>query len=130
MIRFRMSRINVNQFALLVDKMPEHLGMDLELAYLIDEKNKIAACRLSEIFKDGDEKVMVLEITCEYEVHPEDWNSMTKDGQTNLTREAMEIFAAQAVGTSRGVLFCKTEGTCMNGICLPPVNVREILGGK
>lgn len=130
MIRFRMCRINVNQFALLVDRMPEQMGMNLEIEYLIEEEHKMVACRISETFKDGEEKIMILKITCEYAIHPEDWDAMSENGKIILTQEAMEIFAAQAVGTSRGVLFCKTEGTCMNGICLPPVNVREIIQGK
>jgi hypothetical protein len=33
------------------------------------------------------------------------------------------------VGTIRGILHCKTEGTPFNALILPPINVSEMVTG-
>lgn len=127
MTRFRMSRIVIDQFALMIDTMPENMGLELGIGFLIDKENRVVAVRLSENFKNNSETVIKLEITCSYSIHPDDWEELKKDGEIELPCDFMEILASQAVGASRGILFCKTEGTGLNGICLPPINVHEIL---
>ena len=76
-MRFRMARINIDQFAILTDIVPNgSLEVNVKLVIL---------------------KVM------------------------------LEHFAVQTVGTARGILHCKTEGSQFNGIILPPVNVTELV---
>ena len=105
-MRFRMARINIDQFAILTDIVPNgslEVNVTLSLKYSMDVRR--IATSMSFVFGEESERILMLELTCEFEIHEEDWT----------------------VGTARGILHCKTEGSQFNGIILPPVNVTELV---
>ena len=128
MINFRMTKITVEQFAILADTMPQsslNLTTELELKY------NTAACMVATVMKFTFEadtgKIMMLQVCCEFEVLKDDWEKHTKEGKTVLPKELIAYFLVQTVGTARGILHCKTEGTPFNCIVLPPINVSNMV---
>ena len=52
------------------------------------------------------------------------------DTQTNVVKVSkgfMQHIAMLTVGTTRGILHAKTEGTCFNKYVLPAINVAELI---
>lgn len=128
MMKFRMARINVDQFAILTGTLPDgnlDVNVTLALKYSLDMHR--VATSLTFIFSRKDERILLLELTCEFEIKPEDWEAAIKDSKLVIPRYALETFVVQSVGTARGILHCKTEGTPFNGIILPPINVTELV---
>ena len=70
---------------------------------------------------------MVLQVLCEFGIHPEDLQSITSDNKVTIPKGTLDYFIAQTVGTARGILHCKTEGTPFNGIIIPPMNVTTMV---
>ncbi len=54
---------------------------------------------------------------------------MISDGVITIPKNLQEFLAVQTVGTSRGILFSKTEKTPFSQLILPPVNVAEMIKG-
>lgn len=73
---------------------------------------------------------MILGVTCEFEIHEEDWEKLNNNEEVVIPKELLEYFAVHTVGTARGVLFCKTESTQFNNVIIPPINVADLIKGN
>ena len=124
MVRFRMFKISVGQFAILSQDAPQG---DINMSAKMDLKHAADGGAIqvgaSFVFEHGEEKIMVLDVFCEFVIHKDDLKTLTKDGKVIIPKDTIDYFIAQTVGASRGILHCKTEGTPFNGIVLPPMNV-------
>ena len=124
MVRFRMFKISVGQFAILSQEVPQggiNMSSKMDLKHAAD--GGAIQVGASFVFENGEEKIMVLDVFCEFVIHRDDLKTLTKDGKVIIPKDTIDYFIAQTVGASRGILHCKTEGTPFNGIVLPPMNV-------
>ena len=129
MIRFRMLKINIVQFAIL-NKEPAN-SYDIETGAEIKhtKDGSAVAVDMTFSFLNGKDKDMLLQVVCEFGIHPEDLKELTKDNAITIPKNTLDYFIAQTVGTARGILHCKTEGTPFNGIIIPPMNITNMLKG-
>lgn len=128
MLRFRMVRINVEQFAILANEVPAgNITIDTNVGVKASVTDRKIALDIQFSFTSIEEKIMVLKQLCEFEIHEEDWTTLQSEGNVTIPKELIEYFVAQAVGTARGILHCKTEGTPFNHLILPPLNVTEMI---
>lgn len=124
MIRFKMFRISTGQFAILSPEAPQgevEISTSMELKHTNDGSAVMVQATFT--FSEKEKQVMILETTCEFSIHPEDLQKLTKEGKVVIPKGTIDYFIAQTVGTARGILHCKTEGTPFNGIIIPPMNV-------
>ena len=129
MIKFRMFGIHIDQFAILSKSAPlEDLGLGVNLNYKHAAKGRIMSCSTEFTFlNSAQEKIMILAITCEFEIEENDYKNIHKNEKTIISKELLEYFAVHTIGTARGILFCKTESTPYNNIIIPPLNVSEMI---
>ena len=130
MMRFRMFRINVEQFAILAENVQLEkldIATGLEIKYSLEGKS--LAIVMTFNFVSEEEKVMLLKLNCEFQIQEDDWNSQINDAKIIFPKNFIEYLVVQTVGTARGVLHCKTEGTAFNHIILPPMNVSDMING-
>ncbi|MBQ4621464.1 MAG: hypothetical protein IJB28_02310 [Bacteroidaceae bacterium] len=130
MMRFRMFRINVEQFAILAENAQLEkldIATGLEIKYSLEGKS--LAIVMTFNFVSEEEKVMLLNLNCEFQIQEDDWNSQINDAKIIFPKNFIEYLVVQTVGTARGVLHCKTEGTAFNHIILPPMNVSDMING-
>lgn len=127
MVRFRMFRINVEQFAIISDTLPANLIINTSLGFLYSVEGHKIATDMTFEFNSSSEKAMLLKLKCEFEIHEDDWNSFIKDDLIIVPKDVLEFFVVHTVGTARGVLHCKTEGTPFNHLILPPMNVTGLV---
>ena len=129
-MRFRMFRINVEQFAILAENAQLEkldIATGLEIKYSLEGKS--LAIVMTFNFVSEEEKVMLLNLNCEFQIQEDDWNSQINDAKIIFPKNVIEYLVVQTVGTARGVLHCKTEGTAFNHIILPPMNVSDMING-
>lgn len=127
MIRFKMFRISTGQFAILSTEAPQgdvEISTSMELRHANDGSAVMVHATFT--FSEKEKQVMILGTTCEFSIHPEDLQTLTKDGKVVIPKGTIDYFIAQTVGTARGILHCKTEGTPFNGIIIPPMNVTNM----
>lgn len=132
LLRFKMTRISVNQFAILTEIFSTNtlkslkLDSKIEFNYSFDEKNIETKAKFS--YLDKNELIMILEISCLFEIALEDWNKFIhKNGDFILPRGFLCHIAMHTIGTARGIQFCKTESTPFNALILPAINVENLI---
>lgn len=118
-----MSRITVDQFAILADSIPEHVSMNMSYRFKYAENGRKVAVEVIFTFLNESVKLMTLQLTCEYEIQEEDYKAFIADKVVTIPKDLLEYFVVHTIGTARGVMHCKTEGTPFNGIIIPPINV-------
>lgn len=126
MTKFRMFGIHLDQFAILCEDCKDEVGMNVSLNFKYGDAGKKVACVVAFDFTSESEKVMVLKMTCEFEIQVDDWKTLHNDKEVVIPKDLLEFFAVHTIGTARGVLFCKTENTQFNYIVIPPINVSEM----
>ncbi len=128
MIRFRMVRINVDQFALLVDKAPdEGLSYTVNLGFKGAANANRLSCEFAVEFAHNNRPIIKLGIMCEFDIHPEDWDKCIKDNVLTISKNDLGFLGSQTVGVARGVMHCKTEGTNFWNFILPPIDLTKII---
>ena len=127
MIQFRMTRIQVNQFAILMESLDGVDNIDIECSMGFHASNNSIA--LSMKFNFGKAApLMMIDATCVFNIDDASWESMIlNSGKLLIPKGFVAHLAMHTVGTMRGILYCKTEGTPFNVLILPPLNVSEMI---
>lgn len=128
--RFRMYDISLDQFAILSKNIPNNeVSFDMSLGFKFADFGKKVACTTNYKFHSSGVELMVLQVTCGFEIQPDDWEKLHKNNTIVIPKALLEFFAVHTVGTSRGILFCKTEKTPFSIIIIPPINVSGMVKG-
>lgn len=130
MIKFRMTKITTDQFAILASEVTTgdiDINIEAGLKYSVEARKIMTTVTFS--FEENSRKIILLKVSCEYEIAKEDWEAATSEGKVVIPKSLLEYFMTQTIGVSRGVLHCKTEGTPFNGIILPPIDVTKLVNG-
>ena len=125
---FRMRKINIDQFAILANEaVSGEISIDISVGFKYSAEGKRIACAVDIKYEKDATAIMLLKLVCEFVVPDEDWEKYYSNGEFSIPKDLQEALAAQVIGTSRGVLFCKTEGTPFSNLVLPPINVVALL---
>lgn len=68
---------------------------------------------------------MVLELTAYFGIAPEGVAEIQKKSLVPV--DFLRYMGTIVVGTARGIIHAKTEGTVLNSVVLPPINLVEII---
>lgn len=121
-----MCGIHLDQFAILSKENIESFGMNVSLNFKYADEGKKIACVVAFNILSGTKEIIILGITCDFEIQEEDWKTFQHGEEIVIPKDLLEFFAVHTIGTARGVLFCKTENTQFNHIVIPPINVSEM----
>ena len=128
MVKFRMTGVIIDQFAILADEYEKvrewQVDVDLTTSFSLDPLE--AAIKMKFLFRHQESKMLVLELTCRFKIDGAE-EFEVKDGKMVVPSGFVAHLAMHTVGTARGVLVCKTEGTPYSQYILPPVNVAEMI---
>lgn len=128
-----MAKINIDQFAILTDIVPYgDLSFTVSVGFKVAFNVKRIACEFGVTFSNTDgnreeKKILLLEETCEFDIHPEDWDILIENSRLTVSPQDLCLLANQAVGVARGVLYCKTENTPFTQFILPPINLTTLI---
>lgn len=128
MMKFKMTKINIDQFAILNQEAPiSDIDININLRFKYSLEARRIAPNMQFSFKHNESTLVILEVTCEFEIHPDDWKELITSSELCIPKSILEYFVAQTVGTARGIMHCKTEGTSYNGIILPPIDITQLV---
>lgn len=126
--RFSMCTITVPQFAIIDEiNSEEEISLTTSVSFEYSNDEKLIGCSAEFNFKTKGRLLIKLICKCDFKIHPDDWKEITKDNHFSPSRELLEYFAVQTIGTSRGILFCKLENTLFSGLIIPPINVKNMM---
>ena len=130
-IGFGLSGIKTEQFAIFKEnydaKKPSELVTDL--AFAVSPDTKILSTIATFTFQQRKKNFIKLEVMCQFVIMDEAWDSFTNENKVTVPKQFLDHTAMLTVGTSRGILFTKTEGTEFNRFLLPTINVSKMVKG-
>ncbi|WP_419212582.1 hypothetical protein ACNR9Q_00290 [Maribacter sp. X9] len=100
------------------------------LGYGIDVEDHTITCTAKFSFeKKKDQPFLILELEGFFEINKNDFVEKVKqpDNSFLITKDLATHFAVLMIGSARGVLHAKTEGTIFNQYLLPTMDVKNMI---
>lgn len=131
MVGFALKRIITEQFAIVEEAYDDKLKINLgtNIRFTVDrEKQMIGVFSLFK-FEQGKIPFLILEVACHFQIAPASWKTFSISDTEKLVipQGFMSHLAMLTVGTARGILHTKTEGTHFNQFLLPTINVADMI---
>jgi hypothetical protein len=132
-IGFALSKVSTEQFAVIEDGFNNkgNIGLNTSLRFAADKKQRYVAVFASFTFYSDQSPFLIIEAGCHFSIKEAAWKEMLEAESKTLTvpKGFLCHLAMLTIGTTRGILHAKTEGTCFNKYVLPAINVTEIIKG-
>ena len=129
-IAFQIVGIKTEEFAIieeLFDKKNEQIQLGLDFSFAVDAEKRAVACSAEVKFLQDVKPFIKLKITNTYIVDENSWKRLEKDKKVILPKNFATHLLVLTIGTLRGVLHSKTEGTEFNRFVLPTLNVSDVI---
>lgn len=100
------------------------------IAFGLDREDFAITCNARFAFeKKKDQPFLILEIQTIFQIEENDFLTKIKqdDNSYLLTKGLAVHFAVLTIGSARGILHAKTEGTLFNEYLLPTIDVNDML---
>ena len=128
-IKFRLHNIKTEQFAIVEDAYENSDKIQLGLNYRFGSKGeeRIIAVLTNFKFKTNKGVLLLIEVSCLYVIDEASWETIYKPeiNELQIPKEFATHLLVLTIGTTRGVLHSKTEGTPFNKFFIPTLNVSE-----
>lgn len=130
-ISFSIDGIKTEQFAILEENYHEKKSVDFEtgIQFKIDAESKFIASVVRISFNQGKKSFLKIDVSCHFKIDDQSWNTFINKKQLILTipKGFLAHMAMITVGTLRGILFTKTEGTVFNKFIIPTIDVASMI---
>lgn len=128
-VKFALIKINTDQFAIIESafKMGGDVNMKIGLQFGANKENKVISVKTSIQFEQQEVPFMMIEASCFFGIEPTDWDTFVQGTEIVVPKNVITHFCVLTVGTVRGILHSKTEGTNYNGFVVPTINVTELV---
>lgn len=129
-MKFNLLKIKTEQFAILEDNFDKNeiVNLNTNLSFGLNSMDKVFLLTPKYTFEINGKPFMTIQISCFFKIEDTTWDSFINKKQIVLPKDFVAHMAMITVGTSRGILHTKTEGTVFNEYILPPLNVAEMIG--
>lgn len=129
-ISFRIKKIETKQFVASPELFDNKKTVDVETQFTFAryEGNSIG-CLANFKYMQKSKQVMFLSVWMAFELSKESWENMKSENQWTVPVGFVRHMATLAVGTARGMAAVKTEGSVLNGIVMPLMNLVDGIKG-
>lgn len=128
-INFSLLKISTDQFALFEENHLEDgkINLNTNMSFGLNVEDKAFSISIKFTFEMKKKPFMTTQVTCFFGIEKATWESFKLDDKVIFPKDFVAHMAMLTVGTSRGVLHSKTEGTLFNKYILPTLNVVEMI---
>ena len=126
-IPYRIIQIKTQQFALFHEKYVNGEGVAVKAEYEFKVHSTLCnvVCISSFNYSQGENLLMTIQLDCTFAVSQEGFQQLQESRMIPVG--FLQYLATICTGTARGVIHAKTEGTVLNTVVLPPINLLEII---
>lgn len=130
-VSFLLKGIKTEQFALFEEKYnpkskDTKLGVNLKLK--LDPNNLSVGIFMGFDLIQNKDVFLKIEVSCHFAIKEESWRTFIKENNTIvLPSDFLIHLAVITTGTTRGVLFAKTESTPFSRHIIPTLDISEII---
>lgn len=128
-IGFKIVGIRTEQFATIEDNFVEKKKSEVitDLEFKVNKDSHQIGVFTTFTFITAKKPFIILQISCHFMVSDESWNNCFDGLIVTFPKEFMIHLTMMTIGTARGILHSKTEGTVFNRFLLPTINVTELV---
>lgn len=130
-IGFALKKIVTEQFAAIEDGFNEQdeIGFNVSLRFSAEVKQRFVAVFALFTFTSDNKPFLIAEASCHFQIKDSAWKQMIRPETNDLVvpKAFLSHLSMLTIGTCRGILHSKTEGTCFNKYLIPTINVTEII---
>jgi hypothetical protein len=126
-IPYKISHIETVQFALFPDNFVNGQQVLVNTNCDYNVRSNLSQVRniISVNYIQNEKLLMVVQLACYYDIAPEGVKAIKDEGKIPV--DFLRYMGSISVGTIRGVIHAKTEGTVLNPVVMPPVNLEEMI---
>jgi hypothetical protein len=130
-IGFALLQVKTEQFAVIEGnyKESEKVELNTSLEFKVSHDTKAIGVFIKFIFEQAKCPFLIVEVSCHFNILDSSWEGfgVGEDGAVIIPKNLLQHLGMITVGTARGVLHAKTEGTTLNKFFIPTVNVVEMV---
>ena len=130
-ISFVLKQIRTEQFAIVDEAITLNptVNVNTSINFRAEKKDRVIGVMAHFRFEQDKAPIMIISVSCHFQVSEDSWNTFItpESSATVIPKALMTHFAMLTVGTARGVLHAKTEGTRFNHVLLPAINLTELI---
>lgn len=129
-IGFALQGIHTEQFAFFVENVAEkaEIELDTSIEFKCDAMQQRLGCFAEISFAQKRKVFLKIEVSCHFKIQPESWALFTSElNKISVPKNFLSHLGMLTVGTTRGILFAKTENTIFNKFIVPTINVEEMI---
>lgn len=127
-IPFRIFKIENDPIELHADvyEKSKDVEFGFEVSFNGNLKDGIIGCRTRYEYKQGECVLSCLTVYCYFMISKSYLESQKNEGKVIIDKEFLRYVSTISVGTARGILHAKTQGTVLNPMVIPPINLMEM----
>jgi hypothetical protein len=130
-INFGLRSIKTNQFATIDDVFHDgdEVGLETGFQFGLNDENRILSVQLSVKFHCDNNPFIILKVACDFQIDESSFKKF-RDKETNkikIEKGFITHMMVITVGTARGVLHAKLDGTEFDQFLLPTIDVSQIV---
>lgn len=130
-IGFILQSIKTEQYAIFEDNFTpkKETNLGTELQFKLDQKNNLIGVFIGFEFLQNKKVFLKIQVSCHFKVSETSWNNFIQQRESKLVvpKGFLAHLAMITTGTTRGVLFAKTENTLFSKFIVPTLNVSEMI---
>ena len=128
-INFNLLKIKTEQFAIFEENFNKNevINLNTNLSFGMNSNDKVFLITPKYTFENEGKPFIAIQISCYFKVEDTTWNNFKVKKQIIFPKDFVAHMAMITVGTSRGILHTKTEGTIFNEFIIPTINVSEMI---
>lgn len=126
-IPYKIGQIKILQFAIFPDKYVNGEDVQIHTSFSFGHSVALDSIRCTAVFSflQKEELLLISETQCFFNISPEGIEQLRKEHEISV--DFLRYMATIATGTVRGIIHAKTEGTVLNTIILPPINLVNLI---
>lgn len=126
-IPYKIARLETRQFAIFPEKYnnQEDVGVNSAYEFSIGVDQAVIRCRSTFHYVQRENVLLILEMNAYFAIAPEGIADIRNNASVPV--DFLRYMGTIVVGVARGVIHSKTEGTVLNAVVLPPINLVEII---
>ena len=128
-IEFALIGIKTEQFVVFEENFEPKKKVELAggFSFKIKRKEKQLGVFVTFQFDQNKQAFIKLEVSCHFSIKEEAWNKFITEDQIIFPEGFVQHLCMLSVGTARGILHAKTEGTMFNSFLLPTMNITNFV---
>ena len=130
-IPYRIVQVHIDAFNMKNEPVEEGAKIGIKSSYTFQTQfePELIRCISNFSFVKGDEMMLNLQLTCVFVVEHEAYEAMYNENRSKLTVPAYfcRYMATIAVGAARGAMAAKVQGSELENLVLPPINLVETI---